>query len=683
MRIFADTTSAIGGSTLINGDPTTFTVNRLTLNGLDGNNKNWGVLIGTAGKNWTLAGTSPIVDLNALNQGNGALTTIFNPNVVLNANTALQGNGNGVFKFTGVVSGASGITKSGTSALTLSGSNTFSGGLTLSAGQLNIDNSQALGTGAFTISGGTIDSNVTGGAVSAVFLPLAAVASPNNAVVNTTNNAQNWNGSFTFTGTNALDLGTGAVTLGASCFVTVTANTLAAGGVISGATFGLTKAGTGTLLLSGANLYGGSTTINAGTLNAANASALGTGAGRNVSVGARAGLNYMAAADAPLDISGTLALFGGTGSTIGGSIGSTTTSARINVTGSAFATAAETVNIFGIAGVNATSGTYSLLSTPVGSGLNTITYTLGKVYNASSFTVGALSSTDTTLNVAITAVAQQADLYWKGGFSGGTNVWAVSNGNTTGNWATTVGGTVQSLVPGTATNVHLGATSPTSQGSMVLGASMTIDRLTAEDTTNATGLRSDVYSLTLRPANSANGILVNASVQPVTISAPLVLGAAQTWTNNSVNALAFNGPGVTGAFGLTIAGSGNTLISAPLMTGVGTLTKTDAGTLVLSAPNTFTGATVVNGGSLMATGRSALGGTSGVTVAAGAALGYAAAADAPLTITGTLGITGGAGSRIGGSLGSTITSAQINVTGAATTSGTIAVDIYGTGADAC
>jgi len=79
------------------------------------------------------------------------------------------------------------------------------------------------------------------------------------------NNAQNWNGSFVFTGTNDLNLGTGAVTLGASPTVTVNGGTLTVGGVIGGG-FGLTKAGAGTLALAGVSTYSGGTTLNAGTL---------------------------------------------------------------------------------------------------------------------------------------------------------------------------------------------------------------------------------------------------------------------------------------------------------------------------------------------------------------------------------------------------------------------------------
>ena len=66
----------------------------------------------------------------------------------------------------------------------LSGNNSFSGGVTLSTGTLDINNAGALGTGTFTIDAGTTIDNTSGAAITL-----------------STNNAQIWNGSFTFTGT--------------------------------------------------------------------------------------------------------------------------------------------------------------------------------------------------------------------------------------------------------------------------------------------------------------------------------------------------------------------------------------------------------------------------------------------------------------------------------------------------
>jgi gliding motility-associated-like protein len=155
-------------------------------------------------------------------------------------------------------SGALGLTKIGTSKVIITGTNTFSGGVSLNAGTLNIDNNQALGTvaGTFTIAGGTIDASTSG--ISTLNYPLAL------------------NADFTFTGTNSLNLGAGNVSMNADRQITVSANTLTLGGTISQATRTLTKAGAGTLsfgsntvTLNGLSISAGSLTSTSGILNLA------------------------------------------------------------------------------------------------------------------------------------------------------------------------------------------------------------------------------------------------------------------------------------------------------------------------------------------------------------------------------------------------------------------------------
>ncbi len=246
---------ALGGVNTFNGG---LTINAGTLQMITGTNR---LASSTAVSLANIAGVT--FDLNSFSQTIGSLSGggTTGGNVSLGSATLTTGGANTSTSFGGIISGTSGILiKTGSGALALSGANTHTGGTTLSAGTLNINNAAALGTGTFTISGGVID-NTSGSAINS----------------STNNNAQSWGGDFTFTGTNALNLGTGAVSLSASRQVTVNASALTVGGIISGNTFGLTKAGSGTLTLSGANTYTGGTTLSAGTLNINNAAALGTG----------------------------------------------------------------------------------------------------------------------------------------------------------------------------------------------------------------------------------------------------------------------------------------------------------------------------------------------------------------------------------------------------------------------
>jgi autotransporter-associated beta strand protein len=151
------------------------------------------------------------------------------------------------------------VNKTNGGALTLSGNNSGTGAITLSAGTLNLNSATALGTGTLTIGAGTTINTAANNTLS-------------------TNNAQNWNGDFTFTGSSDLNLGSGAVSMGSSLQLTTSGSILSVGGAIGdgGSNHSLTKAGAGTLVLGGSNTYGGATTINAGVLRITNGAALGS-----------------------------------------------------------------------------------------------------------------------------------------------------------------------------------------------------------------------------------------------------------------------------------------------------------------------------------------------------------------------------------------------------------------------
>lgn len=272
---------------------------------------------------------------------------------------------------TSVISGTSRLTKLGAGTLQLTNTNTFTGGVTLSAGTLNINNAQALGTaaGRFIINGGTID-NTSGAAITTLNYPMT------------------WAGSFGFTGSNNLTLGTGAVTMSVSPTITATASTLAVGGIISGA-FRLTKAGAGALTLSAANTFTGGVTLNAGTININNVQALGTIAGRftinggtinNTSGAALTTLNYPMTWAGNFDFAGANSLNLGTGAV------SMTANVGIN-------TIIRTLTVGGV--INAP--TLDLAKSGAGSlvlGANAVTI------NNFSINGGSFTSTSNTLSIA-------------------------------------------------------------------------------------------------------------------------------------------------------------------------------------------------------------------------------------------------------------------------------------------
>ena len=293
-----------------------------------------------------------------------------------NGGLAVTNNITGTATYSGIISGAGLLTKSGTGALTLSGVNTMTGGVTLSAGTLNIANAQALGTiaGTFTIADGTtIDA--TGGNISTLNYPQA------------------WNGDFTFTGSNDLDLGTGAVAMSANRQITASASNLTVGGVISGG-FSLTKLGGGTLTLEGTNTFTGGVTLSAGTLNIEAAQALGTSAGTftiadGTTINATSGAIDMSATDNPIAINGNFTFTGsnnldlGDGAITMGASRSITTSANTLTMGGVLTAATSTLTSAGAGGLAFDAQAVTLSGLVISAG--TLTSTSGVLSLAGDF----------------------------------------------------------------------------------------------------------------------------------------------------------------------------------------------------------------------------------------------------------------------------------------------------------
>ncbi len=184
--------------------------------------------------------------------------------------------------FSGAISGggtlgAIALTMNGPGTQVLAGSNTYTGPTTITAGTLQIGNggnSGTIGTGSVAINDTLIFSRSDAG------LTVASVISGSGAVYQKGSGLTTLTGNNTFSGPATVSAGTLQIGNGTSgndgSFApasivnnsTLKYNT-AVGELYAGAISGsgaLNKSGTGTLMLSGSNTYGGATTINGGTL---------------------------------------------------------------------------------------------------------------------------------------------------------------------------------------------------------------------------------------------------------------------------------------------------------------------------------------------------------------------------------------------------------------------------------
>lgn len=491
--------------------------------------------------NFTYGGASD------LNLGNGALSLTANSQVTVNANTLSVG---------GAISGPFRIAKAGAGTLALNGANTHSGGTLItgssSAGKLILGHANALGTGPLTINGNgtnTIDSSV-----------------PN--LTNLGNNAQNWQASFTFTGSENLNLGTGPVTMLGNRTVTVEANTLTIGGAIAGPGFNLTKSGPGNMVLSGVNTYTGNTNVSDGALTILGSGSLGSG-------------NYA------------------------GSIAITST---FNYD----STAAQTLSgVISGAGIFNKSGTSTLTLTNTNTFTGTTTIAAGVLSLGNGATSGSL--TGDILNNAALLVNNNSAVSLPGLIMGSGTLTKNGTGTLTLPASNDYTG-LTNIIGGTITIAHETSLGTSASGTVVSagGALESLTTLTVNSealTLNGTGV-------------SGGGALRVGGNKTLTWEGLITLGSdasIKTDSGSSIN-LSSLGSVNLGSNALTLQLEGSVISASDgIISGTGSLIKTGAASLYVAGDNTYSGLTTVNAGSLILQNSLALGATtSGTTVLNGA-----------------------------------------------------------------
>ncbi|BCU78524.1 hypothetical protein llg_32390 [Luteolibacter sp. LG18] len=400
----------------------------------------------------------------------------------------------------------------------------------------------------------------------------------------------------------ALNSLTGAGTLSngtASTTATVTLTNTSAntfGQLQNGAgTLAFTKAGTGSLTLSGTSNYTGATTLSAGTLNvtgslgstavtAASGSTL-SGSG-SIAGGVTAGTGVHIApgdgGDAAIGTltTGTLSLGSGSQLDIGVTNASTLDKVTVSATDGLTINGGQ-VNLNGGTGTFTTNGVYNLIAytgTIGGAGVSSLTLNSLNKSSTKNYTFGT-SGGYVTLTVEDSGAAET---FW--------NVNADGNWTTNGNWtpAFAPSGT------GALASFGGGGTEITANRTISVDGTITLGALSFNGAANGKS-----YTLA-----NGGGIIILSNVG----TGALVTDTSGNHTIDSL--LSLTSSGATFA----VINAADTLTVSGIIDGSGTpLIKDGAGTLVLSGTNTYTNGTTINNGTLVINSVASMGDVTGIT----------------------------------------------------------------------
>ncbi|TBN59711.1 autotransporter outer membrane beta-barrel domain-containing protein [Salmonella enterica subsp. enterica] len=495
--------------------------------------------------------------------------------------------------FDNAISGSGQVVKSGDETLTLSGTNTYSGGTLISGGTLVASNVEALGTGDVT-DNATLEMNTGGDFINNI--------GGTGRVEKSGDDALTLSGSNTYTGGTTINDGTLIATsvdaLGSGDVTNNAVLELNTGGDFInniGGTGRVEKSGDETLTLSGSNTYTGGTLISGGTLVATNVEALGTG-----DVTDNAVLELNTGGDFINNIGGTgrveksgddTLTLSGSNSYTGGTLisGGTLVATNVDALGSGDVTnnAVLELNTGGTFD-NAISGSGQVVK----SGDETLTLSGSNTYTGG-----------TTINDG-TLIATSVDALGTGDVTDN----AVLELNTGGDFINNIGGTGRVEKSGDDTLTLSGSNSYTG-GTLISGGTLVatnVDALGSGDVTDNATLELNTGG-TFDNAISGSGQVVKSGDETLTLSGANsytggTLISSGTLVANDVNALGTGDVTDNAVLELNTGGDFDNAIS-----GSGQVVKSGDETLTLSGANSYTGGTLISGGTLVATSVEALG----------------------------------------------------------------------------
>jgi fibronectin-binding autotransporter adhesin len=532
---------------------------------LNGNNTVAGVKFGTGasvsynitGANTlTLSGAVPYIQQQSANN-----QTLSPSALVLSNNTVVDITGAGNLTIGAAITATGkNLIKDGNGAgtLILSGNNSgLTGGVYINNGIIQAANTNALGTGTTTITGGST-------------LELSGGISPANAIAISGNGVSGAGAIHNVSGTNTAS---GALTLGGNTRVAAdSGTTLNLTGNISGAGNDLEVAGAGTVNLNQITTGTGGVTINStGTTN------FNGGTTANTSTGITT-VN-----------SGTLNLAktAGTNAVAGGLVVNTGGTVKLSASNQIADTASVTLNGTGTLNLNGQTETLGQLTSTSSTAVVALgagSLTLSGPSNSNSNLAGTLTGTGaSSVNVAGTG-----KVYLSGNNSGYAGTTNVSSGTLNVSGSNSVLGT--------------GSVNVSSSGNLQLQGGLNLANAVALSGTGTSG----------------NGAIENFASNN-TLAGNVTLGAASR-IQSDAGTLTVAGNVALGANTLNAGGNGTTSITGQI-TGTGGLTKDGAGDLRLgNTTNSFTGATVINAGSIIADASNVFNNSSLLTIATGASL---------------------------------------------------------------